>query len=93
MRGVVDGVGTRKITIIPDPLRPSPNGEISDNGDSGSVWLQVDGLNAVGLHYAGEADNEPREPPNPERAYAMIMQQVVNALNITFTALVSDGQV
>lgn len=88
--GIIDGVGTRKITIVPDPQRPSPHGEISSSGDSGSVWLQVDGLNAVGLHYAGEADSEPGEPRNPERAYAMIMQQVVNALHITFTALVDS---
>lgn len=77
--GIVEGVSRREFTIMPDPRRPSPNGEISDNGDSGSVWLEVGSTNAVGLHYAGETSEE-----NPERAWAKRMVNVMTALSITF---------
>jgi hypothetical protein len=79
--GIVDGVGTDQFTIMPDPDNPSPNGEISKHGDSGSVWLEVGTTNAVGLHFAGETD------PNPaaERAWAKRMIKVVSALNISLS--------
>ncbi|HEU6443733.1 MAG TPA: DNA/RNA non-specific endonuclease [Gaiellaceae bacterium] len=42
-----------------DNVNPSPNGEISMGGDSGSVWMAVDedgatGEMMLGLHFAGE---------------------------------------
>ena len=78
--GVVDGVSTDEFTIIPNPFRPSPTGEISAGGDSGSVWLEVRSGYAVGLHFAGETDPD----PSAERAWAKRMIRVVNTLNIVF---------
>jgi hypothetical protein len=83
--GIIDGVSPNEFTIIPDPQSPSPTGEISAGGDSGSVWLEVTRSDAVGLHYAGESDPN----PNAERAWAKRMVSVANALNITFD--VQDG--
>lgn len=77
--GIVEGVSRREFTIMPDPRRPSPSGEISDNGDSGSVWLEVTSTSAVGLHYAGETTEE-----NPEKAWAKRMVNVMTTLSITF---------
>ena len=55
------GIGTRTIggfEIGVDPARPSPNGEISSRGDSGSVWMIANGAKSTdvfaGLHFAGE---------------------------------------
>ncbi|TLD42298.1 MAG: hypothetical protein JETT_1413 [Candidatus Jettenia ecosi] len=78
--GTIDGVGLRGFTVIPDPARPSPNGEISMGGDSGSVWLDVASFKAVGLHFAGERDPSPRA----ERAWANQMVKVAKALDIVF---------
>ncbi len=77
--GIVEGVSPRTLTIMPDPRRPSPNGEISAGGDSGSVWLEVSTTRAVGLHYAGEESDR-----NPEKAWAKRMVNVMTALSITF---------
>jgi hypothetical protein len=74
--GVIDGVTPREFTIIPDPTNPAPNGEISAEGDSGSVWLRVADSAAIGLHYAGE-----RNPaPAAERAWAKRMTSIARAL-------------
>ena len=78
--GIIDGVSNLEFTIVPDPQRPSPDGEISAGGDSGSVWLDVAGNRAVGLHYAGETSPD----PNAERAWAKRMVNVMNALSISF---------
>lgn len=78
--GIIDGVGLRGFTVIPDPARPSPNGEISMGGDSGSVWLDVADFKAVGLHFAGEGDPNPKA----ERAWAKQMVKVAKALDIVF---------
>lgn len=48
--------------------------EISSGGDSGSFWLEESSMRAVGLHFAGSDD--------PERALAMDMQPVLDALNV-----------
>jgi hypothetical protein len=78
--GIVDGVSTDEFTMIPDPQNPPPTGEISDGGDSGSVWLVVANNNAVGLHFAGETDPN----ANAERAWAKRMTNVATTLNIVF---------
>ena len=38
--GIIDGISQDELSVIPDPNRLSPRGEISDRGDSGSVWLE-----------------------------------------------------
>jgi hypothetical protein len=78
--GIIDGVSTTEMTMIPDPQNPPASGEISAGGDSGSVWLEVANTNAVGLHFAGETD----PVPNAERAWAKRMVNVAAALNIVF---------
>ncbi len=76
--GIIDGVSSTEFTVVPDPNRPAPGGEISMGGDSGSVWLRVADSAAIGLHYAGEADPDPAA----ERAWAHRMVNIVQALNI-----------
>jgi hypothetical protein len=48
--------------------------QVSGPGDSGSIWLEDDTLAAVGLHFAGS--------DAPERALAMDLQPVLNALDV-----------
>lgn len=57
--------------IIIDPL---DRGEVSRPGDSGSWWLNTTTKEAVGLHFAGS--------DMPERALALNMQSVLDALNV-----------
>lgn len=89
--GIVDGISRKEFTVIPDSARPAPNGEISIGGDSGSLWLEVDSFNAVGLHCRGE--NNTRNPePNDERAWAKRMDKVVKKLNIVFEPVITSKQ-
>lgn len=87
--GIIDGVSSTEFTMIPDPQRPSPNGEISSGGDSGSVWLDTTNLHAIGLHFAGEGSSDPKD----ERAWAKRMDIVANALNITFHTTIGPHKV
>ena len=60
----------RDVMII-DPLN---GGEVSKPGDSGSWWLNATTREAVGLHFAGS--------DMPERALALNMQSVLDALGV-----------
>lgn len=53
---------------------PRFGGEVSAGGDSGSWWIEQATGRAVGLHFAGGN--------YPERALAMEMQRVIDALNV-----------
>lgn len=55
-------------------IKPLNGGEVSMPGDSGSWWLNEETREAVGLHFAGSNW--------PERALALKMQSVLNALNV-----------
>ncbi len=56
-------------------IEPRSQGEqVSDSGDSGSLWLRESTMTVVGLHFAGGND--------PERALAMDIQPVLDALNV-----------
>jgi hypothetical protein len=86
--GVTEGVvtavqGTAKLTydgmtrlirevVTIEPKRGS--GEVSRPGDSGAWWLDQQTMQAVGLHFAGS--------DFPERALALDMQSVLDALNV-----------
>lgn len=48
--------------------------QVSAGGDSGSLWLQEETMHAVGLHFAGG--------DHPERALAIDMQPILDALNV-----------
>ncbi|UCC54123.1 MAG: hypothetical protein JSV68_09145, partial [Anaerolineaceae bacterium] len=55
-------------------IEPRNLGQVSAGGDSGSIWIQENTMNAVGLHFAGS--------DRPERALAIDMQPVLDALNV-----------
>ncbi len=80
-RGIVDKVWSKEFRVKPDPDYPSHDGEISTGGDSGSVWLEVESFDAVGLHYDGEKDRDPRA----EMALAKRMDKIVDKLDIKFS--------
>lgn len=66
----VDRLIHNVVTIEPrSPLR-----EISAGGDSGSLWCQESTMRAVALHFAGS--------DQPERALALDLQPVLDALNV-----------
>ncbi len=60
----------RNVVVIEPRLDP----QVSAGGDSGSFWLQESTMHAVGLHFAGS--------DRPERALALDMQPVLDALNV-----------
>jgi len=70
--------------IEPNPAKPPPEGEVSDIGDSGSIWLvDTNGPDkdvVLGLLFGGETD------PNPaaEHAIACNIHSVVQKLQISF---------
>jgi endonuclease G len=56
-------------------ITPRQGSEVSAGGDSGSFWLEERSMHAVGLHFAGS--------DHPERALAIDMQPILDALNVT----------
>lgn len=48
--------------------------QVSDGGDSGSLWLEEESRNAIGLHFAGSNF--------PEYALAIDLQPILDALNV-----------
>lgn len=76
--------------IGPDPGKPAPNGEISQGGDSGSLWLFKTSTGKAsnimaGLHFAGEGPNDPNE-----HAIACYAKSVFEKLEITLTPKEKD---
>ncbi len=79
-------VGIRKIgcfEIRPNPGKLPVGGEISQGGDSGSIWM-IDGTDsegdiAVGLHFAGEMD----PAPSSEHALACNIHSVLEKLDVS----------
>jgi endonuclease G len=69
--------------IRPNPAKPPANGEISQGGDSGSVWMVdtggPDSDVVLGLHFAGETDSHPSE----EHAVACNIHSVLEKLQIS----------
>ncbi len=69
--------------IGPDPKRPAKDNEISQGGDSGSIWLAKDKNGAatdimLGLHFAGESADNPHE-----YALACAAHSVLEKLEVT----------
>lgn len=78
--GIVENVEGNTITIKPNPDKPTE--EISQGGDSGALWLtDEEDFKAVGLHRAGESDDNPNLK---DRAYAIPITRVFKALNVRF---------
>ncbi|WP_316747598.1 hypothetical protein [Pedobacter gandavensis] len=75
--GEIEGISLNgRLTISCIPQRPNPGTKISDQGDSGSLWVidsETKGV-AMGLHYAGES--------NFSKAYAYDINLIFKALNI-----------
>lgn len=86
--GVIEPRDIEGLKLVPeDPGNPG-NVEVSEGGDSGSIWYNENDLNAVGLHFAGETDTDPLA----ERAIACNMPKVLEQLNArlaTFDDLVT----
>jgi hypothetical protein len=74
-RGMVEGVSTNEFTVVPVPGEWQ---ELSQGGDSGSIWLEQISHAAVGLHYGGETSTAPQD----ERAWSKRIARVSNTLNI-----------
>lgn len=79
--------GFKLVSVIPG----NPNDdELSSGGDSGSAWYNPSSGEAVGLHFAGETDPDPRA----EHAIACNMTSVMRRLNIrlaTFEEMLALG--
>ena len=88
--GVVGAANIGCFEIRPNPKKPPKNGEISQGGDSGSIWL-IDGDDndkdvAVGLHFAGEVDPHPAD----EHSLACNIHSVLEKLDVSFVDVVSS---
>lgn len=72
-----------QIHIVPRPPWPAVDYEVSQGGDSGSVWINEATGRAVGLHFGGEINTAPAS----EMALANPMTTVAAAtgLNFSFT--------
>jgi endonuclease G len=94
-RGVVDGVSlstsinygdpgvmsfSGQIRIVPRPPWPAVDYEVSQGGDSGSVWLNEGNNRAIGLHFAGETDPAPAS----ENAICSPMAPIAAELDFSF---------
>lgn len=79
--GIIEEVKNNTVVIIPNPEKPAPN-EISKGGDSGSLWVTDEEQNfkAVALHRAGE----PEESNLKDKAFAIPIKKVLDALQIRF---------
>lgn len=66
--------GVKRVIRNVIEIEPSEGSTVSEPGDSGSFWLDEETMCAVGLHFAGG--------DNPERALAMDMHPVLDALNV-----------
>jgi hypothetical protein len=66
--------------IVPDTQSPAKS--ISLAGDSGSLWVDATGQQAVGLHFAGEDDASPLN----DYALAHSIDDVLGRLNIALAA-------
>jgi hypothetical protein len=65
--------------IVPDPKKPGP--QLSQEGDSGSLWIDGSGAPALGLHFAGEDNGSPLN----EYALAHPVQEVLSRFNVALS--------
>lgn len=76
-----------QIHIVPRPPWPQVDYEVSQGGDSGSVWINQNTNKAVGLHFAGEVDSAPAA----ENALANPIERVAAELGFSFLPVVCDA--
>ena len=72
--GYIEGVGATDFSI---GLLPGQKGALTRDGDSGSMWIEVESGAAVGLHTAGET-----ESTEPECAWASWISLVEDEFEI-----------
>jgi endonuclease G len=84
-RGIVTGVeGTQRLyypgfgyRVVRHIISITPgDADLSGRGDSGALWIEEASMNAVGLHFAGNA------PGQPEEALAIDIDRVLDALEV-----------
>lgn len=69
-----------QIHIVPRPPWPEKDYEVSERGDSGSLWIGAATGMAVGLHFAGETSSSITN----EHAIANRIKKVADELEISF---------
>ncbi|MEL7466426.1 MAG: hypothetical protein AAFN79_20300 [Pseudomonadota bacterium] len=76
--GVVEPRDIRGFKLTPEKQGNPDDLELSSGGDSGSLWISPNSGDAVGLHFAGEAN------PNPaaEHAIACHLAEVLEELDV-----------
>lgn len=97
-KGRIDGVGFSfaldytdgsrqafddQIHIVPRPPWPDEDYEVSQSGDSGSLWINEATGMAVGLHFAGETDSSIKA----EYAIANRIEEVAKELEFSFAPI------
>ena len=70
-----------QIHIVPRPPWPDEDYEISEGGDSGSLWINEATGMAIGLHFAGETSSS----ITAEHAIANRIKKVAKELEFSFT--------
>ncbi len=70
-----------QIHIVPRPPWPEEDYEVSEGGDSGSLWIDEATGMAVGLHFAGETSSS----ITAEHAIANRIKKVAEELEFSFT--------
>ncbi|MEM0977175.1 MAG: hypothetical protein AAGJ34_06555 [Pseudomonadota bacterium] len=78
--GVIEPRDIDGFKLVPEAPDNPGDVEVSEGGDSGSVWFNENDKTAVGLHFAGESDTDPLA----ERAIACNMPSVLQQLKIRF---------
>jgi hypothetical protein len=78
--GKLREAGMDGFRIVPVKVGNPKNNEISGPGDSGSTWYAHDGHAGVGLHVAGERD---QQDAGEERAIACYLPVVLTRLEVT----------
>lgn len=83
--GIISSVSSDKIKVrmVPNPAKPSLNNELSDAGDSGSIWVTDEAKpKAVALHWGGDKSNA----ESTEFSLANSLGAVFECLELKFRA-------
>lgn len=81
--GVIEPRDIEGFKLVPEDLDNLDDIEVSEPGDSGSVWFNQNDNMAIGLHFAGERETDPRA----ERAIACNMPRVLKRLKVRLAGM------
>jgi len=76
--GQIEARDIQGFKLVPEAPGNYEDIEISEGGDSGSLWYSATDKNAVGLHFAGENSAD----PSAERAIACNLPRVLSRLGV-----------